>query len=96
MLGGGPPTGPVGGCAGSVMSDEDASDITCVVCGDKSSGKHYGQFTCEGKNFMGIRMKLQAINLNAFEDRLEQCTFRSMSESAELRRVEKKKRLWAW
>ena len=73
MLGGGPPTGPgVGGGAGSVMSDEDASDITCVVCGDKSSGKHYGQFTCEGKNFMGIRMKLQAIHiLNAFEDRLE-------------------------
>ena len=47
------------------MSDEDASDITCVVCGDKSSGKHYGQFTCEGKNF--ISMKLQAIHiLNAF------------------------------
>ena len=25
-----------------------ASQIECVVCSDKSSGKHYGQFTCEG------------------------------------------------
>ena len=23
-------------------------DLICVVCNDKSSGKHYGQFTCEG------------------------------------------------
>lgn len=22
--------------------------VECIVCGDKSSGKHYGQFTCEG------------------------------------------------
>jgi hypothetical protein len=25
-----------------------AANIECIVCGDKSSGKHYGQFTCEG------------------------------------------------
>merc|ERR1719242_358792 len=30
------------------VKTEDGQDITCVVCGDKSSGKHYGQFTCEG------------------------------------------------
>lgn len=29
-------------------SDSKAQTIECIVCGDKSSGKHYGQFTCEG------------------------------------------------
>ena len=33
---------------GTIM-DDDNQDIVCVVCSDKSSGKHYGQFTCEGK-----------------------------------------------
>ena len=28
--------------------DKNGQSIECVVCSDKSSGKHYGQFTCEG------------------------------------------------
>ena len=33
----------------TVVKDENGQDIVCVVCNDKSSGKHYGQFTCEGR-----------------------------------------------
>jgi hypothetical protein len=32
------------------LKDENGQDIVCVVCTDKSSGKHYGQFTCEGEH----------------------------------------------
>ena len=34
---------------GPVVKDEHGQEIACVVCGDKSSGKHYGQYTCEGE-----------------------------------------------
>ena len=37
---------------GPVVKDEHGQEIACVVCGDKSSGKHYGQYTCEGEVLM--------------------------------------------
>uniref|UniRef100_A0A7N6A6Y6 Nuclear receptor subfamily 2 group F member 2 n=1 Tax=Anabas testudineus TaxID=64144 RepID=A0A7N6A6Y6_ANATE len=33
---------------GRTAAQSQSQQIECIVCGDKSSGKHYGQFTCEG------------------------------------------------
>lgn len=35
--------------SGGSQTDQKNQNIECIVCGDKSSGKHYGQFTCEGE-----------------------------------------------
>uniref|UniRef100_A0A1I7T448 Nuclear receptor domain-containing protein n=1 Tax=Caenorhabditis tropicalis TaxID=1561998 RepID=A0A1I7T448_9PELO len=51
---------------------DTSSDVTdCVVCGDKSSGKHYGQFSCEGcKSFFK-----RSLQLSGTQDKKEQEKF---------------------
>ncbi|XP_071488628.1 nuclear receptor subfamily 2 group F member 1-B-like isoform X2 [Diadema antillarum] len=44
----GPQSGSDSGSNGTTNNNNNSQHIECVVCHDKSSGKHYGQFTCEG------------------------------------------------
>lgn len=44
----GPLTGSLGPGSGSGSSFSSERPQECIVCGDRSSGRHYGQLTCEG------------------------------------------------
>lgn len=46
---GGAPATPSASTPGNdAIGADKLASVDCMVCGDKSSGKHYGQFTCEG------------------------------------------------
>ncbi|KAK3515392.1 hypothetical protein QTP70_018896 [Hemibagrus guttatus] len=46
---GGAPATPSASTPGNdALGADKLASVDCMVCGDKSSGKHYGQFTCEG------------------------------------------------
>ena len=39
-------------CASLIEVGDRLLDIPCKVCGDRSSGKHYGIFSCDGTSLL--------------------------------------------
>ncbi|XP_069784651.1 nuclear receptor subfamily 2 group F member 1-A-like isoform X1 [Narcine bancroftii] len=55
--------------------DRQGVQVDCVVCGDRASGKHYGQFTCEGcKSFFkrSVRRNLSYICRSSRDCQIDQ------------------------
>lgn len=62
---------------------------SCVVCGDRSSGKHYGQLTCEGcKSFFkrSVRRNLSYVCRTGSDDCIVDQQHRNQCQSCRLRK----------